>query len=84
MSIAFRRFCKISNKDLALSCLSVCPFAWNNSAPTERIFMKVDVGVLYENLSRTFNFPSNLARITGTLHEDLTMFLLYLAHLFLE
>jgi len=28
---------------LASSCLSVCPSAWNNSAPTERIFIKVDI-----------------------------------------
>jgi len=46
--------------------------------------MKVDIGVLYENLSTTFNFPSHLARIADTLPEDLTTFLLYLAQLFLE
>ena len=33
-------------------CLSACPSAWNNSAPTERIFMKLDIWVLFENLSR--------------------------------
>jgi hypothetical protein len=56
MSIALRRFCKISKKKDSF-VLSVCPSAWNNSAPTERIFMKVDITVLYENLSGTFNFP---------------------------
>ena len=29
-------------------CLSVCPSAWNNSAPTGRIFMKFDIWVLFE------------------------------------
>jgi hypothetical protein len=28
---------------LSLSCLYVCPSAWNNSAPTGRIFMKFDI-----------------------------------------
>ena len=87
MSVAFRRFCKIlkkKNSFLLSVCLSVRPSALNNSAPNERIFMNVDIRVLYEKVSRTFNFPSNLARITGTLYEDVTKFLLYLAQLFLE
>ena len=32
------------------SCLS----AWNNSSPTGRIFMKFDIWVLFENLSRKY------------------------------
>ena len=41
---------------LASSCLSVRLSAWNNSVPTERIFMKFDIGLLFENLSRKFKF----------------------------
>ena len=37
-------------------CLSVCPSARNNSAPTERIFIKVDILVFFENLSRRVKF----------------------------
>jgi len=32
----------ISDYDLRHACPSVRPFAWNSSAPTERIFMKFD------------------------------------------
>ena len=49
---------------MALSCLSVglpvCPsdrsFAWNNSAPTGRIFMKFGIREFFENLSTQFKF----------------------------
>ena len=30
--------------------------AWNNSAPTRRIFMKFDILVFFESLSRKFKF----------------------------
>ena len=50
-------------------CLSVHPFARNNSAPTRWIFMKY-ITVFFENLSRKFKFHLNLRRITGILHED--------------
>jgi len=61
---------------LASSCLSVRPSAWNNSAPTRRIFMKFNIWVFFENLSRKFQFHYNLTRITGTLHEDQYTFLI--------
>jgi len=32
--------------------MSVCPFAWNNSDPSEWIFLKFDIWVFFENLSR--------------------------------
>jgi len=35
---------------------SVRPSAWNNSAPTDRIFMKFDIWVFSENHSRQFDF----------------------------
>ena len=34
-----------------LSILHVCPSAWNNSAPTGRIFIKFDNEIFFENLS---------------------------------
>jgi hypothetical protein len=43
--------------------------AWNNSAPTERIFRKVYAWLFLENLSTKFKFRQNLTRITGTSHE---------------
>jgi hypothetical protein len=61
----------------ASSCLSVCPSAWNNSAPYGRIFMKFDSGVFVQNLSRKFGFYYNLT-IRGTLREDLcTIMIMY-------
>ena len=50
-------------------CPPVRPFAWNNSATTGRIFMKFDILVFFENVSRKIKFPENLTRITGTLHK---------------
>jgi hypothetical protein len=37
-------------------CLSVRPSAWHNSAPIGRIFMKFDIRVFFENLSRKITF----------------------------
>jgi hypothetical protein len=51
-------------------CLSLCPSAWNISAPTGRIFIKFYIWELFRHLSRKFKFHSNLTRVTGTLHED--------------
>jgi hypothetical protein len=36
--------------------ISEYAFAWNNSASTGRIFMKFDIRVFFENLSRKFKF----------------------------
>ena len=55
--------------------MSVCPSAWPNWVHTERISMKLDVWVVFENLSRKFRFHYNLTRITGTLHADRYTFL---------
>ena len=62
--------------------LSVLLSAWNSSAPSERIFIKSDIWVFFENLSRNFKFHWDLTRIIGTLHED--QYTLYMAHFFLE
>ena len=50
--------------------LFVRPSTWNNSAPTGWIFMKFDIWVFCETVSRKFKFVENLTRITDTLHED--------------
>jgi hypothetical protein len=69
----FRRFSKTAKSHYELR--HVCPYvrlsAWNNSAPTGRIFMKIDTSEFFETLSRKLQFCLNLTRITGTLHEDL-------------
>jgi len=55
-------------------CPSVCLSAWNNSAPTERIFMKFDIGVFFENMSGKFKLHWNRTSITGALHENQCIF----------
>ena len=53
--------------------MSVLPSAWNKSAPTGRIFIKFDIGVCFEYLSRKFKLglPRNLTRKAGNLFENL-------------
>jgi hypothetical protein len=51
--------------------MSVCPSAWNNSAPTGRIFVKFSIWVFLENSSGKFKFRQNQSRIIGTLGEEL-------------
>jgi hypothetical protein len=50
--------------------MSVHLSAWNSSVSTGRIFVKFDIWIFFENLSRIFKFHENLTRTTGTLHED--------------
>jgi len=57
-------------------CLSIRPSAWNNSAPTGQIFMKIDISVFLEKLSRKLKFDKNLTRIMDTLHEYLYIFMI--------
>jgi hypothetical protein len=55
-------------------CLSVCPSihlsAYNNSASSGQIFMKFDIWVFFESLSRKSKLHWNLTRIMSTLRED--------------
>ena len=60
----FRRIRKIAKSDCSLR--HVCLSARNNSVSTGLNFMKLDIWVFFENLSRKFKFHSNLVRITGT------------------
>jgi len=45
------------------SCVPARSCAWNNPAPTERIFGKFYVWKCFEKLARKFKFHWNLARI---------------------
>ena len=58
-------------------CLSVRPTAWNNSAPTGQILIKLDIGVYFKNLSRKFKFRVLYVRTYVHLW-------IYLAYFFLE
>ena len=51
--------------------LSVHPPAWKTSAPTGGMFMKFDIWVFFENVTRKFKFHSNLTRITATSYDEL-------------
>ena len=78
---AFAKLRKVAISFVMSVCLSVClssvrPYEWNNSAPTGRIFMKFDIWVFFENLSRIFKFHYNLTGITCTLREDQCTFLI--------
>ena len=74
-SVVFRCLHKIAKSDYELRhvCLSVCPSAWYNSAPTRRTLLKSEMWVFFGHLSRKFNFL-----------EDQCTFLVYLAEFFLE
>ena len=54
--------------------ISVCPPSrlslWNAWVPTERIFVKFNICIFFENLSRKVKFRYNMTRITRTLHEE--------------
>ena len=80
----FRRVRKTSKSDhkllhvrLFVSVL-VSLSAWSSWGPTGLIFVKFDIPVLLETLSRNFKYYWNLKRITGTLHEHLVIFLWFL------
>jgi hypothetical protein len=50
--------------------MSVCLSALKNSVSIRQIFMRFDLFIFFENLSRKFKFNWNLTRITDTIHED--------------
>jgi hypothetical protein len=65
-----------------MSRLSVCPSVWNNCVLTGRIFIKFDIWVFLENLSRKFKFHQDMTRVLYV--KTNTHLLPYLAQLFLE
>jgi len=68
---------------LTSSCLSVYPSAWNNSASTGRILMKLNIRGFFKNLSKKFQFHYNLTRITILYSKTDKHVLSYRAHFFL-
>jgi hypothetical protein len=68
-------------------CLSSHPpvrmSAWNNSAPTRRIFVKFDILVFFENLSRKFKFHYDLKRLNRYFTWSLVYIFFILSHSFL-
>ena len=79
-----RRVRKIAKATIRfVMCLSVRQSARNNSAPTQRIFMKFHIWVFFENLSRRLKFHSNLKKLR-VLYIKTDVHLLYIktdAHL---
>jgi hypothetical protein len=47
---------------------ALCLSAWNNFAPTGRIFIKFDIRGYFQSLSRISKFRENLTGRVGTLH----------------
>jgi hypothetical protein len=45
--------------------ISASQSAWNNSAPTGRILMKIDIGAFFENLLRKFQVSLKFGKING-------------------
>ena len=68
--------CKIAKSAHFLRLVSICPSAWNNSAPTGRSFMKFDIWGFLENLLGKFKFHQNQGRVNGTLRGDQYTFLI--------
>jgi hypothetical protein len=62
-------FARLRNATVSF-VVSVRPSASNISAPTGHIFMKFDISIFFENLSRKVKFHWSLTRITDTLHEN--------------
>jgi hypothetical protein len=56
---------KCKKRLLASSCLSVCPYTWNDLAPIRRILMKFEIRVFLENLCEIFNCDENLDKNNG-------------------
>jgi hypothetical protein len=75
-------FAKLRKANISF-IMSVRPSEWNNTAPTERFFMKFDIWVFFEKLSRNFKFRYSGTRVMGTLLGDQCAFLSYLARFFL-
>jgi hypothetical protein len=60
---------------LTSSCLSVCLFAWNNSAPNVQIIIKCDMYVLFQYLTKKIQLLLKSDTKKFTLHEDFCVFM---------
>jgi len=64
--VEFSEICRFVRKIAKSLIMSVCPFIRRNiSAPTGQIFMKVDIWIFFENMSRKFKFHLYLTKIIG-------------------
>ena len=54
----------------------MCQFAWNNSAPTGRVFMKFDIWELFEKSFENIQVSLKYDKNNGTLHKDLCTFMI--------
>jgi hypothetical protein len=61
---------KFENTTIVSFVMSVRLSTRNNSAPTGRILIEIDIWVFFEYLSRKFKFYWNLTRIKNTVPED--------------
>ena len=68
---------------LALSCLSIHPSAWNNSAPTGWIIMNMDIWVFFEKCRENSSFI-NIWQQKWVLYVKTYGHLWYLIPFFLE
>jgi hypothetical protein len=72
MSVRPYETTRFPRNGFSLNWLHVRPSVWNNSVPTERLFMKFEYfGTFFPNLSRKFNFLQNTTRIPVIIREDL-------------
>ena len=67
-------FVKLRNATISF-VMCVCPHG-TTRLPLERVCLKFNIWVFFENLSRKFKFHYNRTKITGTLHEDQYIFLI--------
>jgi hypothetical protein len=80
--LVFRRFYKIAKRDNSF-VIPVRPSVWNNST-LHGCSWNVIRWVFCENLSIIFKFQWILTRITGSLHQDLRIFLVTSRLIFLR
>jgi len=80
---AFAEFRRVSISFVIFVCLSVRPSAWDNSAPTERIFIKFDVWVLSQ-IRRENSVFIKIGWSNGYLHDDQCTLWSYLSQFSLE
>ena len=82
--IAFlRSFTKLRKASTSF-VMSVCPSAWNNSSPTERILITFAIRVSFEKSVEKIQVLLNPTWVTGTLHEDLFTFMTVSHYMFLR
>jgi len=73
---AFTKLWKVTIGFVTYVCLSACPSVWNESVPRRRISVKFDIRVFFGTVSRKLKLYVNMTRLTGTLHADLSTFII--------